>query len=209
MKNKIQTELYKIEQIYQSLDFSDRSIYSEWLAQTYFFVKHSTRLLSLSAGLCPFEIQFFHHRALQHAHEEKSHEKLLELDLKNLGYNVSSFSELSATSTFYQAQYYAIQNINPLSFLGYVYLLEHLSISLGAKMYDQLKDSNFASSTYFLKVHAEDDVEHVDELHKLVLMFDQDTQNVILKNLRQSSFLYASILSQIAESAQLQKKLAA
>ena len=77
MKNILQNQLSKIENTYNNINFEKKEVYAQWLAQSYFFVRHSTRLLNLSSGLTPFDLSFYHLRANEHAHEEKNHEKML------------------------------------------------------------------------------------------------------------------------------------
>lgn len=209
MKNEVVLEVQKVEKIFSQVKFSNPEVYADWLAQTYYFVKHSTRLLCLSAGLCPFEYQFFHNRAISHAAEEKNHEKLVETDLKNLGYKLEQFPEHPATTAFYQCQYFSIQNENPLAFLGYVYLLEYLSISLGVRLHKEMLPLVGPKAVNFLKVHSEDDVEHIDSLEDLVKALKPEDQKAILANLKLSSFLYQEIMSQIGETAQVPHKKAA
>jgi hypothetical protein len=202
MKKQLHLEINKINEIYQQLDFQDLETYSNWLAQTYYFVRHSTRLLATSAGHCPFEYQVFHHRFLDHAPEEKSHEQLIENDFKNLGLNIMHFPENPTTKSFYQSQYYSIQNINPLSFLGYVMLLETLPLVIGAQMLEKIELNFGSKSVSFVKLHTKEDIQHIENLMKVIEHLDAKTIECIRLNLEQAGSLYCGVLSEILKGSQ-------
>lgn len=205
IKNKLNEAVNKIRLEVERMDFKNEDIYANYLAQTFYFVRHSTRLLALSAGLCPFELQGFHKRALDHAAEEKGHEILLINDLKAFGKNVDQFVENQSTRAFYQTQYFAIEHENPLSFLGYVLLLETLAVTLGKELCGPIEEKWGRKSSSFLRVHAEEDVDHLEKLHALIDSLPKDSHKLIEGNLVQAGMLYALMLEEIAESAQVLK----
>lgn len=205
MKQILLSEVKKVQTTVNQMNFQNISIYSNWLAQTYYFVRHSTRLLALSAALCPFELQGFHQRALDHAAEEKNHEKMLIHDLKHLGTNISDFPESPVTASFYQTQYYAIENIHPLAFLGYVSLLEMLPITVGLDLLPKIEATFGKNATSFLRVHSQEDVDHMKSLEGVLASLDISAQKVIEQNLKQATFLYCTMLSEIQQSNQVKK----
>ena len=80
-----------------------KNYYSEWLAQTYFYVSHTTRMLALATSKFSINEKSFHMKFIELINEEKGHEKLAEFDLKQLGFATSSFAELPETSAIYHA----------------------------------------------------------------------------------------------------------
>jgi hypothetical protein len=184
-------------QAVQRLDFSDRIQYGLWLAQAYFFVQHSTPLLALSCGRSVTN-RSYHLRCISHLNEEKGHDRLLLNDLKSLGFSIQDFPEFASTSAFYQSQYYWIEHINPISFLGYIYVLEALADLQGKIKADQAKGFQADS---FLKLHADEDAGHLEQAEKLISTFSDVDQLQIVNNARQSSLLYQIIVRDILDSA--------
>src|SRR5262245_13457821 len=76
-----------------SFPWAHREAYAAWLAQTYYYVSHSTRLLALAASRYTVADDAFHLRCLEHLREEKSHEKLATADLKALGKTAREYPE--------------------------------------------------------------------------------------------------------------------
>lgn len=200
MKQLLDKQIQFLAEVAQKVDFLDKNQYANWLAQTYYFVRHSTRLLNFSSGLTPFDLQFFHLRANEHAAEERSHEKLLEMDLKSLGFKTTDFLELPATKSFYQCQYFSIQHLHPLSFLGYVMMLETLPITLGPELLQKVESKHGKSACSFLRVHTNEDPEHIKSLLLILEKLDAKVVEYIKGNLEQSTYQYGQILSGITEN---------
>lgn len=190
----------------QQSPWSNPEFYAQWLAQTTFFVRHSTRLLSLSAGLCSQDYQAYHQRFIQHAQEEKGHENLTLLDLKSLHRRIEEFSELPSTQSFFQTQYYWIMQKNPLAFFGYILCLECLAVKQGPALTKAVTESHGPKSAHFLRVHSEDDVDHVKEAVKQVSEMPPDVQELIFQNLQQSFANYRNILAECRALSQHHRK---
>src|SRR4051812_18758279 len=105
----------------------DPYAYGLYLAQTYFYVCHSTRLLAFSAGIMKTPDTPFHRRFLEHASEEKGHEMMLLNDLAKLGFKITDFTEMPETRMFWEPQFYKIQHNDPLSVMGYIIALEAIA----------------------------------------------------------------------------------
>lgn len=202
MNEILNQEIQNTISILAKMKLENQALYANWLAQTYYFVRHSVRLLNLSAGLTPFELQFFHQRAQEHADEEKGHEILAVNDLKSLGYHPSDFKELAATQSLYQCQYYAIQNLHPLSFLGYVLFLETLPVVMGYDLVTQLQNLYGPKAVSFVKVHAQEDPSHVQKLIEVINQLDQRTLSLIKRNLVLSSSLYQNMIRELLVESQ-------
>lgn len=177
-----------------SAPWEDPAFYSQWLAQTTYFVSHSSRLLALCAAHCPMEKQNFHLRFLAHAAEEKGHEKMAQKDLSQLGYSLHDLPELSSTQSFYQPQYYWIQYKSPLAFLGYIFCLELLAKEVGPFIYKKVLDSYGGKAQLFIRVHAEEDEDHVEKAVELLQLLNEEEQQYALANLQQSCQNYEQIL---------------
>lgn len=184
-------------QAVKQLDFSDRNQYGLWLAQAYFFVRHSTPLLAISCGRA-ISNRSYHLRCISHLGEEKGHDGLLLNDLKKLGISIQNCPEFASTSAFYQSQYFWIEHVNPVSFLGYIYVLEALAIHQGKTKADQSKSFRADS---FLKIHADEDAGHLKQAELLIETFSELEKSQIVKNAQQASALYQLIVKDIIDSA--------
>lgn len=208
MKNILHEQLDKIELTYKNINFEDKVVYAQWLAQSYFFVRHSTRLLNLSSGLTPFELNFYHLRANEHAHEEKNHEKIILKDLKELGYEIDNFKESPIIKAFYQSQYYTIEHIHPLGFIGYIYLLESLPLGLGKTLLKKIEGIYGKKATTFLKVHSQEDEKHILSLLKLIESLPKDVCKEIEQNLILSGTLYNAFFQELASLSDVKTRAA-
>lgn len=204
MANFEQRILEKLDKVGASLvamPWENRNVYGNWLAQTYFFVRYSTRFLLLVGGrLNPDETRL-HMRFIQHANEEKGHEKMLMTDLQNLGMKISQFSELCSTSGFYQSQFYWIEHVEPLSFFGYIILLEGIAAKFGALAFEKTEKTHGVKASNFMKVHAQEDPDHLEKALKEIASLDEKTVQHIEKNFNQAADLYAMMLKQICNQS--------
>src|SRR5215470_14775595 len=139
MFRELQVHLNELGKVIRNVPWHDKAIYGAFLAQTYYYVNHSTRLLALAASRFQASEERIHRRFIRHATEEMSHEILALRDLKNLGLSLESYHEFPSTRAFYQTQYYMIEHVSPWSFWGYILMLEGLAVSEGAWLYDEIK----------------------------------------------------------------------
>ncbi len=182
--------------------------YATWLAQTYFMVNHSTRLVAFAGALVGLDKESLHARFVDHAKEERGHPQLCLRDLKTLNYTIEDFTEMASSASMYQIQYYWIQHVNPTSFFGYVLSLEKLGASIGSKLYEMTSSAHTTRACSFLKVHSDADVEHVEKAMEQIKILNDHDQKHVLRNLELSCELYRSMLLQI-ENAVGSKKSAA
>lgn len=180
--------------------WENRQAYVGWLTQTYFFVRHSTRLLSLTAAKFDLEQEPSHQRYLTHISEEKSHEKLAIHDLKELGFDLKEGKELPSTSALYQTQYYWIERFGPNSFLGYIFALEGIADHQGAKVCERVIGAHGAKAARFVKVHANEDEEHLKKAFSLLDGLDEKSLDSIIANFEQSCFYYVEMLNSVKKT---------
>jgi len=197
LKMAYTAEMQRTKSYFLEFSWKEPSLYASWLAQTYHFVCHSTRIISLAGALFPYDRNEFHLSALEHAHQEKNHEKLLSMDLKKLNYDLDAIPVCHNSSLMFQNQYYWIQNVNPISVYGYYLFLEGVAAEFGPKIYEILKRHHPENTLSFVRVHAEEDPGHIGEhLEKLTALPDED-HRLIITNLQQSSCIYENMLTEI------------
>lgn len=180
--------------------FQDPEIYGRWLAQTYYFVRHSTSLLGYA--LPYLKNDKLRHHFEHHLSEEERHDLLALKDLDRLGKHISQYQEYSLTQAFYQSQYYRITFEGGTSLLGYILFLEGLAVHWAKDSYLNIKDKH-KGSVLFLKVHAEEDPHHLIEAINTCMTLSPDEQSYILQNLLYSHEMYARMLRHTIENQEL------
>lgn len=195
------TSMTEMKKNYPAECFKDRAVYADWLAQTYYFVCHSTELLGYA--LPHLKLPELKHRFEKHISEEERHEIMAKKDLEKLGFKLEDFPEHPETQAFYQSQFYRIQFEGGTSLLGYILLLEGLAVHW-AKDLAKIVKTQFPESMVFLHVHTTEDPAHLEHALKSIKMLSPLEQQSILRNLQYSSVMYQHIM----QRAQTNKKLA-
>lgn len=191
-------ELEKTIESAKHFQWENKDFYASWLAQTYYFVQSSTRLIALTAAYMPLDRQDAHFRFIDHAKEERNHEILLERDIKSLDRKFSEIPEYSCTSAFYQSQYYWIQHRNPFSFFGYILILEGVAAYYGEEACNRVLKAHGKNSASFLKVHAKEDQSHLKNAIDALKDLPQNAQKDLCENIIFCGEHYRSILKQCA-----------
>jgi hypothetical protein len=202
MKALLTTCVHELSAALDRFPWEQRSAYADWLAQTYYYVRHSTRLLAASAARFPFDMRgnALHHRFAAHMAEEKKHEQLAVHDLRELGTSVDDLPERSSTRAFYEPQYYKIEHEHPIALFGYILPLEAVGPLCGKRILGRIAGAHGPKCTAFLKLHTEDDVEHLDKALELVAGVGPAERLLIERNLRQTTYAYAAMLVDIRAS---------
>ncbi|RYZ93643.1 MAG: hypothetical protein EOP06_00305 [Proteobacteria bacterium] len=189
----VNNRLEEFRLVIESFPWESKQAYESWVAQTYFFARETTTLLSLAAAksVRNSKTQL---RFIAHASEEKGHEKLLEMDLKGLGSSIAAHKEFSSTCALYQSQYYWLYQAQPETFFGYILFLEGIGAVYGAEIHHRSKAAHGAGSTFFAKVHSEDDVDHIEKALQEIASFDQPSLELITRNFEVTAQFYKSML---------------
>lgn len=186
--------------------WENKQAYAAWLAQSYYFVRHSTRLLALSAGKLDLSQEFLHQRMTAHFTEENGHEKLALLDLKSLGFDISNFSEFTSTKLFYQSQYYWLLQRSAASIMGYIIFLEGFAAAEGPNILKTVLRHHGQNTVRFLKVHAEEDQNHIKTAFDAIRTLDNSEIDEIIENMRTSAELYTVILEKCLQTVNVDCK---
>lgn len=179
--------------------WENKEAYAYWLAQTYYFVRHTTVLLALSAAKFGNKNRPKQYATFKHIREELNHDLIPLEDLKALGTSIDQIPELEETSAFYQSQYYFIDYVHPIALYGYALALEGLAAKKGPALYEILNRHYGKDATKFVKLHAIVDQDHFEQgLEDFKDVSGEEAQYVI-QNLHQSSRMYYNILRRIQE----------
>ena len=183
------------------LNFSwhDKEAYAIWLAQTYNMVNYSTRPVALAGGYCNFENEQLHNRFVDHSQEERGHPIMCIQDLKALKYNYNDLPLTPQSSVLFQIQYYWITQVTPASFFGYSLGLETLAYKFGKRLFEMASSAHGRKATNFLRVHAEDDIEHVETALKEISKLNNFEMESATKNLIICCNTYRDMLKNIEQ----------
>jgi hypothetical protein len=182
----------QLKPLLANYSWENPALYSQWLSQQYHIVRHSTPLLALSCGRS-IDRQAYHKRCIEHLAEEKGHDKMLLNDLKATGFPLSE--ELPATRAYYSAQYYQVEHVNPVSFLGYILFMEALAISFGKEV--SMKAAQGSKGISFLKLHSEEDEDHIQKAYQMIAQLSEVDQRDVQLNLKLSARSYFSMMQDL------------
>lgn len=205
MKEFLDRALKPVESVCNDFPWDNKNAYGNYLAQIYYYVCHSTRLLALAATRCAHKDEKLHRRFLEHAAEEKGHQILALNDLKNLGYTLSDFPELPITSFMYESQYYKIEYQDPNAFFGYILALEGITVKKGAQIYNTVFSTFGKKSSTFLDVHAHEDPDHLAKAFLQLENLSELQKKFIYQNIKQTAEGFQNMLLECARQAQYRK----
>jgi pyrroloquinoline quinone (PQQ) biosynthesis protein C len=203
MKATLDAAVFAMDAAGQRFPWTNRAAYAGWLAQTYYYVRHSTRLLASAASRFPHGRvgDTLHLRFGAHIGEEKRHELLCVRDIQALGETLDALPELATTRMFYEPQYYKVEHQTPSVLLGYILPLEVIAPQSGASVIEQVTREFGPKCANFLKVHAQEDVAHVERALGLVEALPSHERELIEENMKQTALAYTSMLDAIAAQA--------
>lgn len=187
----------RLSEQFDKMPWHDLEFYQNWLMQSYYYTSHSTRMLALAAGWTETDETSYYRRSLSHIREEQGHEMMAFKDAEGLGCNTHLVKELGSTRALWEPQFYKIQK-SPLSLLGYILCLEMLAVKHFPALLNKLRQSHPASKHDFVRVHAEDDPEHVDEALMQIARCSENQIALIIKNFEQTADLYRFMLQESA-----------
>ncbi|WP_413561444.1 iron-containing redox enzyme family protein [Bdellovibrio sp. HCB209] len=185
---------------FKTMDFTNKEVYANWLAQTYYFVSHSVRLSALGAARLPVD-SAVGKRMVAHTIEEKGHHTVAEKDIENLGLRLADFPAFGVTNAFYQSQYYKVMFEHPYHLLGQIFMLEAFSVEMGPWMYDIVKNAHGDKACRFVKIHAMEDIDHVEKALAAIQSFPAENQTGTAENFYQACEMYYGILKNINEAS--------
>jgi hypothetical protein len=196
MKDFFQSEIRTLASIRQ-FPWENARAYAQFLAQTYYYVCHTTRLLGLCASRIGVEREKLHHRFLKHAAEERSHHLLAERDISSLGFSLASIPELPLTAALYETQYFRAEHVGPTAIFGYILALEGVGVVYGSYVFETVKKHHGEAPCSFVKLHADEDPGHLDAAFAAVATLTEEEQRVIRDNFRFTCRLYPALLEAI------------
>ncbi|NUN06204.1 MAG: iron-containing redox enzyme family protein [Bdellovibrio sp.] len=190
----------RLSEEFDKMPWNDLKFYQNWLMQSYYYTAHSTRMLALAAGWTETDETSYYRRSLSHIREEQGHDMMAFKDAEGLGCKTHLVKELGSTRALWEPQFYKIQK-SPLSLLGYILCLEMLAVKHFPALLSKLKQSHPSGKHDFVRVHAEDDPDHVDEALIQIAHCSENQIALIIKNFEQTADLYRFMLQESANMA--------
>ncbi|MCB0365646.1 MAG: iron-containing redox enzyme family protein [Bdellovibrionaceae bacterium] len=197
LNESLTNELKQTTTLIEEINWDAPEVYADWLSQTYHFVRHTTRLLALAAGVASLDQQSYHQQFLYHLKEEYGHEKIALADLKALGLPLRA--ERPQTQRFYHTTRTLIQSHGPVGLFGYMHFLEALAVHMGPAAYEKVRRTFGSKCGRFLAVHGEEDIKHVEETLKTLADCAEEDMDTILDGLRLAGEQYRSLLAAIIQ----------
>jgi hypothetical protein len=194
----IQPYVDRMGKAIEDADFSKKELYGNFLAQTYYYVAHSTKFLAFSAGLMGPEDRKYFNRFIKHISEENGHDLMAQKDLKNIGHDLEDFPETAETRMLWESQYYKIQHLDPISLIGYIIPLEMLSAQYFPDFNIKVEAVYGKKATSFVRVHAEEDEDHIEKAFKVLYDLSPERQDVIITNMTQTAVAYTAMIENLS-----------
>ncbi len=193
------TELAKVSPYFVSYPWEQKEAYVDFISNMYYFLSQACRLLTSAASRCDLKYDNFHHRFVEHAHEEKNHEKLVLHDLKVLKSELMPC--LMSLPPIWQTQFFMIEHKSPLSLFGCILYLENLSLAadIGPQVYQRCLKVYGPKATTYLRVHVEEDAQHIDKLFNFVAQLPQHEVENVKNALLITSSLYKNFFLELTE----------
>jgi hypothetical protein len=185
----------------ENFPWENKTAYGYWLAQTYYFVRHTTSFLGLTASRFGHWRRDLQYRQIHHLTGEANHDLLLLNDLKALGLSLGSFPELAETAGLYQSQYYYIEHEYPAAHYGYAYFLEGLAAKKIELFYDRLERTYSPDACSFLRMHMIEDRDHFEEGLLALDALTEVEMDAFRCNMHQTAYFYIEMLAHIERIA--------
>ncbi len=188
----------EIFKVYEQIDFTRKDVYACWLGQSYYYVYHTVHTLKHAVDACTKEHQqSLREQFLEGIKEEKGHEKMIENDLKALGYKVEDFPETLGARNLYQSCLHQIVYWGPEAIIGDSLALEGLACNKLPMLHEQLNKLYGSSACSFLREHCILDVEHYNHSLDWLKQCPEETLWIIRKGIHRVTELYIEMLKEV------------
>lgn len=196
--DRVQAQLTEVA---ERFPWENREAYLSWLAQTYEYATHTTRILALTGAHIPMSQTPLATRFIQHATEEKGHDKLLINDAKALDVDLMRVPILPESEAFHKSLYYWIYNSKTPVIMGWVLVLEGFAVLNGPRLHPRCEKAYGKKPTSFVRVHAHEDIDHVEKAFTALDAYDEEGLKQIAHGLETYGKLYANVYEAIARDA--------
>lgn len=209
IKSVLERTQEKLKKTVQSFPWDEKYCYALWLANSYHYALNSTRLLALASGTMPLHLTKISNRFVQHAVEEKGHEKLLENDIKALGYKIDELPVSNEMKVYYRSLYYWMTPAGQaVGLIGWILSLEALAANMGPWLNKTANESHGEKTTSFLRVHSDADPDHLNKALEITKLLNEDELKIVAESIEMYSVQYCNVLNEISGLATKKSKSA-
>jgi len=196
IKQAYEKHVARLDKAFMRYDWQSKEAYALYLAQTYRYICHSTKLLAYAAEVANSDElkSCLEH----HVSEEKGHEHWVSGDLKRLGFDLKDFPENPETKVLYDQIYEGIKREGPAAIVGYALALEGMSARVCPKLAPELTKMYGSKCSTFIKNHAEIDPGHAAESFEILKYFSDLEKRSIAKYIELSADAYLKFLDVIS-----------
>lgn len=201
LREMFEDEQARLKRIREIFPWTNKEAYVGWLVNSYEYAYRSTRILALTGGRMPRDKTSYSNRFIAHAAEEKGHERLLENDLKNFGLDIKTLCPNTLGRAFHQSLYYWIYEDNPVGMFGWVLALEGFAVRNVPQMHEICLKAFGSKCSSFLKVHADEDEDHLGKAFESIASFTNEENAIVAKSMHFYADLYGQLLEKVAADA--------
>lgn len=129
-----------------------------------------------------------------HEKEEEDHDKWLERDLADNGVNPEGYPIMRKAVEMAGTQYYMINHVHPVAILGYMAVLEGFPV--GLDVIEKLEEEHGKSLLRTLRYHAENDLDHREDVFKMIDSAPDDLHDIIMQSAIQTAIYIVEVTHQ-------------
>lgn len=183
-----------------------RETYLAFLAQAYHHVKHAVPLTMLMASRLPKEKEWLRRELAKYIVDEMGHDDWVLGDIKNAGGDpeaVKTSNPELAVELMNAFNYDIIMRVNPIGYLGMIYVLENASTALATQAAETMQKSLGLTKECFsyLDSHGSLDIEHTKFIGNLLNQITElSDQQLIIHATKVIYHLYTDMFRNIPHS---------
>jgi uncharacterized ferritin-like protein (DUF455 family) len=191
----------RLNRMADEFPWENKEAYAGILAQSYEYVSFSTRILALTAGHFPLDKTPYSARFIQHAAEEKGHDRLLVNDVKALGYDMAKIPILPEAEAFHKSLYFWIYQGRPLVIFGWILALECFAVQNGPAIFARVEKAHGKKAASFLHVHSNEDPDHVTKAFETIRALSEKELEDVAHGLELYGALYENVYRAVMQQA--------
>jgi hypothetical protein len=177
----IDRDIVGIDRTIANFPWSNPRAYAHWLAQTYFYTRHASRVSAHAAMRTPVTRIDLHDHFVRTINEEKDHPPMVIDDLRELGFSIEDFREHPLTGAFYQTLHYQIDTVGPFALIGYFFVIEGYASRYGKELLHKVRTSHGGKGLSFLEEHVIADAVHYPKAQAFVASLADDELAVVAR----------------------------
>jgi len=181
--------------VMRSYPWESREAYGAWMAQHYWTVEATMRMLELAAGHSRTEEEHAHW--FGHLRGEINHHKLFLHDAKRVGVDILKTEPLPLVTAMVFSVQGGIMLRGSHWLLGQALVLEGMAVNFGAELADRLK---VHGKSAFLETHVEDDLGddgHYEAGIRYMLALPPEKQDEAAQAIKVTGYLYAGLIGDL------------